>query len=46
MSSDFIFATFQNAGIRVFNCDVFVDEEALVYSTDYNGGRYILECNI
>ena len=72
-----IFATYQNAGVRVFDVndpyrpvevgafvppqpaqlmdhrpnrpnviqssDVFVDAEGLVYSTDYNGGLYILE---
>lgn len=77
VSSRLIFATYQNAGVRVFDMsdpyrpvevgafvppqpaqlmdhrpnrpnviqssDVFVDAEALVYSTDYNGGLYILE---
>ncbi|SOE95977.1 Uncharacterized conserved protein [Burkholderia sp. D7] len=77
VSSRLIFATYQNAGVRVFDIgdpyrpvevgafvppqpaglmdhrpnrpkviqssDVFVDSEGLVYSTDYNGGLYILE---
>jgi len=77
VSSDIIFATYQNAGIRVFDignahrpeeiaafvppvpnrlvdhrpnrrnviqsCDVWVSAEGLVYSTDFNGGLYILE---
>jgi hypothetical protein len=74
-----IFATYQNAGVRVFDirdpyrpkdvgalvppaptrmidhrpnraqviqsADVFVDAGGLIYSTDYNGGLYILEFN-
>jgi len=77
VSSDLIFTTWQNAGVRVFDirnpyrptevgafvppqparlidprpnrscviqsCDVFVDATGLIYSTDYNGGLYILE---
>ncbi|KLU24573.1 hypothetical protein EOS_19330 [Caballeronia mineralivorans PML1(12)] len=77
VSSQLIFATYQNAGVRAFDVsdpyrpvevaafvppqparlmdhrpnrpnviqssDVFVDAEGLVYSTDYNGGLYILE---
>jgi hypothetical protein len=77
VSSNLIFATYQNAGVRVFNikdqnspievgawvppaparmmdhrpnrarviqsADVFVDAAGLIYSTDYNGGLYILE---
>ncbi|WP_158937004.1 LVIVD repeat-containing protein [Burkholderia sp. S171] len=77
VSPRLIFATYQNAGVRVFDVsnpyrpvevgafvppqpaqlmdhrpnrpnviqssDVFVDAEGLVYSTDYNGGLYILE---
>jgi hypothetical protein len=77
VSSQLIFATYQNAGVRVFNisdqyrpfevgawvppapvqmmdhrpdrarviqsADVFVDAAGLIYSTDYNGGLYILE---
>ena len=77
VSDQTIFATYQNAGVRVFNisdayrpeeiaafvppapkrlvdqrpnrplviqsCDVFVSKEGLVYSSDYNGGLYILE---
>lgn len=77
VSSDTIFATYQNAGIRVFDigdeyrpeetaafvpptpnklvdhrpdrpkviqsCDVWVSNEGLVYSNDFNGGLYILE---
>jgi hypothetical protein len=76
-SSSLIFATYQNAGVRVFDiknqdkpveagawvppaparmmdhrpnrarviqsADVFVDAAGLIYSTDYNGGLYILE---
>ncbi len=79
MSSELIFTTWQNAGVRVFeigdpysptetaawvppaparmmdhrpnraqviqSADVFVDKAGLVYSTDYNGGLYILEFN-
>ena len=79
MSSELIFATYQNAGARVFDirdqyrprevgalvppaparmmdhrpnraqviqsADVFVDAGGLIYSTDYNGGLYILEFN-
>jgi hypothetical protein len=79
VSSELIFTTYQNAGVRVFNisdaskpketgawvppapaqmmdhrpnrarviqsADVFVDKAGLVYSTDYNGGLYILEYN-
>jgi hypothetical protein len=77
ISSELIFATYQNAGARVFNirdarapldvgawvppaparmmdhrpnrarviqsADVFVDAAGLIYSTDYNGGLFILE---
>jgi hypothetical protein len=77
ISSDTIFATYQNAGIRVFDirdayrpeevaafvppapvrlmdrrpnrskviqsCDVWVSADGLIYSTDFNGGMYILE---
>jgi hypothetical protein len=77
VSSDLIFATYQNAGIRVFDirdafrpeevaafvppvpnrlvdhrpnrrnviqsCDVLVSADGLVYSTDFNGGMYILQ---
>jgi hypothetical protein len=77
VSSELIFATYQNAGIRVFDirdqyrpkevaawvpprptrmmdhrpnrarviqsADVFVDENGLIYSTDYNAGLFILE---
>ena len=77
ISSDLIFATYQNAGVRVFDirnqfgpaevgalvpptparmmdtrpnraqviqsADVFVDAAGLIYSTDYNGGLYIIE---
>ena len=77
VSSDIIFATYQNAGVRAFDvrdpyrpveiaawvppaptrlmdrrpdrprviqsADVFVDSNGIVYSTDYNGGLYILE---
>ena len=77
VSSELIFATYQNAGIRVFDvsdqyrpkevgalvppaparmidhrpnraqviqsADVFVDADGLIYSTDYNGGLYIIE---
>ncbi len=77
VSSDLIFATYQNAGVRVFDirdqfrpnevgalvppaparlmdhrpnrqcviqsADVFVDQEGLIYSTDYNAGLYIME---
>ena len=76
-SSQLIFTTYQNAGVRVFDisdakaaketaawvppapermmdhrpnrtrviqsADVFVDQAGLIYSTDYNGGLYILE---
>ena len=78
ISSDRIFATYQNAGIRVFDisnsyrpeqiaafvppvpnqlmdrrtnrpkviqsCDVWVSKDGLIYSNDYNGGLFILEC--
>jgi hypothetical protein len=77
VSSDIIFTTYQNAGIRVFDirdayhpkevaafvppapnrlmdhrpnrsrviqsCDVWVSTDGLIYSTDFNGGMYILE---
>jgi hypothetical protein len=77
VNSDLIFATYQNAGVRVFDirdafhpveiaafvppepkrlidhrlnrakviqsCDVLVTADGLVYSTDFNGGLYILE---
>ena len=77
VSSNIIFATYQNAGVRAFDvrdpyrpveiaawvppaptrlmdrrpdrprviqsADVFVDSNGIVYSTDYNGGLYILE---
>jgi hypothetical protein len=77
VSSELIFTTWQNAGVRVFeisdpkaptevgafvppaparmmdhrpnraqviqSADVFVDSAGLVYSTDYNGGLYILQ---
>jgi hypothetical protein len=77
VSSDLIFATYQNACVRVFDirdqywpkevgalvppaparlmdrrpnraqviqsADVFVDAAGLIYSTDYNGGLYIME---
>ncbi len=77
VSSELIFATYQNAGVRVFDirdpfrprevgalvppvparmmdhrpnrarviqcADVFVDAAGLIYSTDYNGGLYIME---
>jgi hypothetical protein len=79
VSSDLLFTTWQNAGVRVFDirdaskpkevgafvppaparmmdhrpnrarviqsADVFVDQSGLVYSTDYNGGLYIVEFN-
>jgi hypothetical protein len=77
VSSRLIFATYQNAGVRVFDigdqyrpvevgalvppaptrmmdhrpnrsrviqsADVFVDAAGLIYSTDYNGGLYVME---
>jgi hypothetical protein len=77
VSSDLIFATYQNAGIRVFDirnafrprevaafvppeprrlvdgrlnrakviqsCDVLVTTDGVIYTTDFNGGMYILE---
>ena len=77
VSSELIFATYQNAGVRAFDisdsfrpvevgalvpsaprwlmdtrpnrsrviqsADVFVDAGGLIYSTDYNGGLYIIE---
>jgi hypothetical protein len=77
VSSDLIFATYQNAGVRIFDirnafrpeevaafvpptpkrlvdtrlnrakviqtCDVLVDKEGIVYTTDFNDGMYILE---
>ncbi|WP_426437070.1 LVIVD repeat-containing protein [Bradyrhizobium genosp. P] len=77
ISSELIFATYQNAGVRVFDirdryaprevgalvppapnglvdsrpgrprviqsADVFVDASGLIYSTDYNGGLYVME---
>jgi len=77
VSSELIFATYQNAGVRVFDisdrytprevgalvppapvklvdnrpgrpkviqsADVFVDGSGIVYSTDYNGGLYVME---
>ncbi len=76
-SSEVVFTTYQNAGVRVFDvknqfqpieiahyvppdpermydtrpnrtpviqsCDVFVDQQGLLYVTDYNAGLYILE---
>lgn len=78
-SSEIVFATYQNAGVRVFDirnafqpqeigyfvpaapaqwvdprpgrhrvihtCDVNVQEDGLVYITDYNAGLYILQWN-
>lgn len=78
VSSDTIYSTYQNAGIRVTDirdpyrpeelaafvppapkqlvdhrpgrtlviqsCDVWVSAEGLVYSNDYNGGLFIVEC--
>ncbi len=77
VSSERMFATYQNAGVRVFDirdryapreigalvppaparlvdtrpsrrkviqsADVYVDAEGIVYSTDYNGGLYVME---
>jgi hypothetical protein len=77
VSSELIFTTYQNAGVRVFDirdryaprevgalvppaptklvdtrpgrpkviqsADVFVESSGLVYSTDYNGGLYVME---
>jgi len=77
VSSELIFATYQNAGVRAFDisdpyrpvevgalvppspqrqmdtrpnrprviqsADVFVSADGLIYSTDYNGGLYIIE---
>jgi hypothetical protein len=77
VSSELIFTTYQNAGVRVFDirdryaplevgalvppapvklvdsrpgrpkviqsADVFVDATGVVYSTDYNGGLYVME---
>jgi hypothetical protein len=77
VSDQIVFATYQNAGVRVFDignaarpeqvgvyvppapekmydprpgrpqviqtCDVFVDQNALMYVTDYNAGLYVLE---
>jgi hypothetical protein len=77
VSSDLIFATYQNAGVRIFDirdpyrpvetaalvpppptkmmdqrpnrarviqsADLFVDRNGVIYSTDYNGGLYIME---
>jgi len=77
LSSQLIFATYQNAGVRAFDIsdryrpveigalvpraprqqmdtrpnrplviqsgDVFVTSEGLIYSTDYNGGLYVIE---
>jgi hypothetical protein len=77
VSSDLIFSTYQNAGIRVTDirdayrpeevaafvppepktladrrpnrakviqtCDVYVTADGMIYSTDFNGGMYILE---
>jgi hypothetical protein len=77
VSSELIFATYQNAGVRAFDisdphrpfevgalvppapralmdrrpnrprviqsADVFVSAAGLIYSTDYNGGLYIIE---
>jgi hypothetical protein len=77
VSSELIFATYQNAGVRVFDirdryaprevgalvppaparlvdprpgrqkviqsADVFVDAAGVIYSTDYNGGLYVME---
>jgi hypothetical protein len=79
VSSELIFATYQNAGVRAFDisdpyrpvevgalvppapqrqmdtrpnrprviqsADVFVSADGLIYSTDYNGGLYIIEFN-
>ncbi|WP_042876931.1 LVIVD repeat-containing protein [Cupriavidus necator] len=77
VSSELIFTTYQNAGVRVFDirdkyaprevgalvppapatlvdsrpnrpqviqsADVFVDSNGMIYSTDYNGGLYVME---
>jgi hypothetical protein len=77
VSSELIFTTYQNAGVRVFDirdkyaprevgalvppapkalvdsrpnrpqviqsADVFVDSDGMIYSTDYNGGLYVME---
>jgi len=79
VSSELIFTTYQNAGVRVFdirdryaplevgalvppaparlvdtrpgrpnviqNADIFVDAAGIIYSTDYNGGLYVMEFN-
>lgn len=79
VTSDTIYSTYQNAGIRVTDirnpyrpeevaafvppgpkrlmdrrpnrplviqsCDVWVSAEGLVYSSDYNGGLFVLECD-
>lgn len=79
VSSELIFTTYQNAGVRVFDirdryaprevgalvppapvslidarpgrpkviqsADVFVDALGVIYSTDYNGGLYVMEFN-
>lgn len=35
-----------NRPLVIQNCDVYVDKQGMVYANDYNGGLFILECEV